>query len=162
MKKALVIGGGFAGCASVHQLLLMDTWDVTLVEAAPFLGAGVRTFWYGGHPYTFGPRHFLTQNREVYDYLDKYCPLRRCLDQGSQWVVVDLSQAAFLDSSGLGALTNSKRRIERKGGRLVVINTNDQMRRVFELTGLMRVLNVVPDRAHALAFVDECRNGSEP
>jgi len=33
---------------------------------------------------------------------------------------------------------------------------------VFELTGLMRVLNVVPDRAHALAFVDECRNGSEP
>jgi len=44
----------------------------------------------------------------------------------------------------------------------VVINTNDQMRRVFELTGLMRVLNVVPDRAHALAFVDECRNGSEP
>lgn len=88
--------------------------------------------------------------------------LRRCLDQGSQWVVVDLSQAAFLDSSGLGALTNSKRRIERKGGRLVVINTNDQMRRVFELTGLMRVLNVVPDRAHALAFVDECRNGSEP
>lgn len=88
--------------------------------------------------------------------------LRRCLDQGSQWVVVDLSQAAFLDSSGLGALTNSKRRIERKGGRLVVINTNDQLRRVFELTGLMRVLNVVPDRAHALAFVDECRNGSEP
>ena len=88
--------------------------------------------------------------------------LRRCLDQGSQWVVVDLSEAAFLDSSGLGALTNSKRRIERKGGRLVVINTDDQMRRVFELTGLMRVLNVVPDRAHALALVDECRNGSEP
>lgn len=88
--------------------------------------------------------------------------LRWCLDQGSQWVVVDLSEAAFLDSSGLGALTNSKRRIERKGGRLVVINTNDQMRRVFELTGLMRVLNVVPDRAHALAFIDECRNGSEP
>ena len=85
--------------------------------------------------------------------------LRRCLDQGSQWVVVDLSQAAFLDSSGLGALTNSKRRIERKGGRLVVINTDDQMRRVFELTGLMRVLNVVPDRSRALAFIDECRDG---
>jgi UDP-galactopyranose mutase len=80
MKKALVIGGGFAGCASTHQLLLMGGWDVTLVEAAPFLGAGVRTNWYGGHPYTFGPRHFLTQNQEVYDYLDRYCPLRRCLD----------------------------------------------------------------------------------
>jgi hypothetical protein len=28
----------------------------------------VRTNWFGGHPYTFGPRHFLTQNRAVYDY----------------------------------------------------------------------------------------------
>ena len=85
--------------------------------------------------------------------------LRRCLEQGRSWVVVDLSKAAFLDSSGLGALTNSKRRIERKGGGLVVINTNDQMRRVFELTGLMRVLNVVPDRARALAFIDKRRDG---
>ena len=81
MKKALVIGGGFAGCASAHQLLLMGGWDVTLVEALPYLGAGVRTSWYGGHPYTFGPRHFLTQNREVYDFLHRYCPLRRCLEQ---------------------------------------------------------------------------------
>jgi UDP-galactopyranose mutase len=80
MKKALVIGGGFAGCASAHQLMLMGGWDVTLVEALPYLGAGVRTSWYGGHPYTFGPRHFLTQNQEVYDFLDRYCPLRRCLD----------------------------------------------------------------------------------
>jgi anti-anti-sigma factor len=88
--------------------------------------------------------------------------LRRCLDEGRCWIVVDLSRAAFLDSSGLGALTNSMRRIQRKGGRLVVINTSDQMRRVFELTGLMRVLNVVRDRARALAFVDEHRDGNEP
>jgi stage II sporulation protein AA (anti-sigma F factor antagonist) len=76
--------------------------------------------------------------------------------------VVDLTHAAFLDSSGLGALTNSMRRIQRKGGRLVVINTNEQMRRVFELTGLVRVLNVVSDREHALAFIDEQRDGDQP
>lgn len=80
MKKALVIGGGVAGCASAHQLLLMGGWEVTLVEAAPFLGAGVRTSWYGGHPYTFGPRHFLTRSRRVYDYMDAICPLRSCGD----------------------------------------------------------------------------------
>lgn len=78
MKTALVIGGGFAGCAAAHQLMLMGGWDVTIVESAPFLGAGVRTFWYGGHPYTFGPRHFLTQNESVFEYLDRLLPLRRC------------------------------------------------------------------------------------
>jgi UDP-galactopyranose mutase len=79
-KRALIIGGGAAGCSAAHQLELMGGWDTTLVEAGPFLGAGVRTFWYGGHPYTFGPRHFLTQNRKVYDYMNAICPLRSCGD----------------------------------------------------------------------------------
>jgi len=80
VKQALVIGGGPAGCAAAHQLMLMGGWRVLLVEAAPFLGAGVRTSWHGGHPYTFGPRHFLTQNRGVYDYMNAICPLRSCAD----------------------------------------------------------------------------------
>ena len=80
MKKALVIGGGFAGCSAAHMLALQGGWDVTLVEVAPFLGAGVRTNWWGGHPYTFGPRHFLTQNEDVYKFLNEYIPLRSCED----------------------------------------------------------------------------------
>lgn len=78
MKKALIIGGGFAGCAAAHQFALAGGWDVTLIEASEQLGAGVRTQWLGGHPYTFGPRHFLTQNEAVWEYMNKYVPLRRC------------------------------------------------------------------------------------
>jgi UDP-galactopyranose mutase len=78
VTKALVIGGGFGGCTAAHQLELLGGWDVTLIEAAPFLGAGNKTQWWGGHPYTFGPRHFLTQRQEVFDYLNNLIPLRRC------------------------------------------------------------------------------------
>ena len=78
IKKVLIIGGGFAGCATAHELSKLDNLDVTLVEKSPYLGAGVRTFFYGGHPYTFGPRHFLTRNKEVYNYLNKIVPLRSC------------------------------------------------------------------------------------
>lgn len=80
MKTALIIGGGFAGCSAAHLLSLQGGWDITLVESAPFLGGGCKTLYYGGHPYTFGPRHFLTQNETVYAYLDQHCPLRRCND----------------------------------------------------------------------------------
>jgi len=76
IKKVLIIGGGFAGCTTAHELSKLDNLDVTLVEQSSYLGAGVRTFFYGGHPYTFGPRHFLTRNKEVYDYLNKIVPLR--------------------------------------------------------------------------------------
>ena len=61
MKKVLIIGGGFAGCATAHLLGEKKDLNVTLVEAGSELGAGVRTHFYGGHPFTFGPRHFLTQ-----------------------------------------------------------------------------------------------------
>jgi UDP-galactopyranose mutase len=78
MKTALIIGGGFSGCAAAHQLEMFGGWDVTLVESAPYLGAGVRTQWFGGHPYTFGPRHFLTPYEETFTYLNAIVPIRRC------------------------------------------------------------------------------------
>jgi UDP-galactopyranose mutase len=78
MKSALIIGGGFAGCAAAHQFALMGGWDVTLVETMPYLGAGVRTRYYGGHPYTFGPRHFLTPMEHVFSYVNDFVPMRRC------------------------------------------------------------------------------------
>src|SRR5258708_19329112 len=74
MKTALVIGGGFAGCAAAHQLALMGGWDVTVVEMQPFLGAGVRTMWYGGHPHTLGPPPFLTPNEGGSNFLHKNPP----------------------------------------------------------------------------------------
>ncbi|NQU58862.1 MAG: NAD(P)-binding protein [Rhodospirillales bacterium] len=80
MKTALIIGGGFSGCAAAHQLALMGGWDVTLIETAPHLGGGCKTMFHGGHPYTFGPRHFLTPWEDIYAFLDKYVPLRRCAD----------------------------------------------------------------------------------
>ncbi len=80
MKKALIIGGGFAGCSAAHQLELLNNWDVTIIEKNSYLGAGVRTQWYGGHPYTFGPRHFLTPYDEVYKYLNSIVPLRKCAE----------------------------------------------------------------------------------
>ena len=76
--KILIIGGGFAGCASAEMLSKLKGVNVKIVEKSNFLGAGVRTFTYGGHPFTFGPRHFLTTKKETYDYLNKFIKLRNC------------------------------------------------------------------------------------
>ena len=76
--KILIIGGGFAGCSSAEMLSHLKGSKITLIEKSGFLGAGVRTFFYGGHPYTYGPRHFLTQRMETYKYLKKFLKLRSC------------------------------------------------------------------------------------
>lgn len=89
MKKALIIGGGIAGCTMAHQLKIWDkNWDVTIIEKSGELGAGNRTKYWGGHPYTFGPRHFLTPHEEVFNFLDRYIPLRRCPEHEA-WTYVE-------------------------------------------------------------------------
>lgn len=76
MKKILIIGGGFAGCSSAEMLSKIPNTKITLIEKGNKLGAGVRTHFNGGHPFTFGPRHFLTTKIEAYNYLKKFLNLR--------------------------------------------------------------------------------------
>ena len=75
-KTALIIGGGMTGC-TMSYLLLKKGWKVILFEKESFLGGGCRTLYYGGHPYTFGPRHLITPYPEAYEFMDKLVPLRR-------------------------------------------------------------------------------------
>ena len=76
--KILIIGGGMAGCSSAEMLSKIPGTKITILEKSSFLGAGVRTFFYGGHPYTYGPRHFLTQKKETFEYLKNFLDLKSC------------------------------------------------------------------------------------
>ena len=75
MTKVLIIGGGFAGCCAAH-VLENKNWQIDLIESSNILGGGVLTHWYGGHPYTFGPRHFLTEKSEWFEFLNEFVPMR--------------------------------------------------------------------------------------
>ena len=74
MMKALIIGGGFAG-TTTGNLLAQDGWDVTILEKAENLGGGCRTFFYGGHPFTYGPRVYYGYSDKVFDYLNNLLPM---------------------------------------------------------------------------------------
>lgn len=77
MKKALVIGSGFTGCM-FSMMLREKGWEVTVIEKAPVTGGGVRTFYHGGHPFTYGPRHFIgpEENYKAFEFLEKFVPMR--------------------------------------------------------------------------------------
>jgi UDP-galactopyranose mutase len=78
VKKVLIIGGGPAGCAAAHQISLLGGYDILIIEASSRIGGGCKTMTMGGHPYTFGPRHFLTEKRYLFDFLNKFVPMRSC------------------------------------------------------------------------------------
>jgi UDP-galactopyranose mutase len=80
MKKVLIIGAGPSGCASAHQLKNTGEYDILIVEKSNFIGGGCRTLFMGGHPYTFGPRHFITDKKYLFDFLNQYVPMRSCAE----------------------------------------------------------------------------------
>ena len=77
MKHALVIGGGFTGCSYAY-FLLQKGWQVTIVEQGPEIGGGVKTYFHGGHPFTYGPRHFIAPESSMpaFEFLNKIIPMR--------------------------------------------------------------------------------------
>jgi UDP-galactopyranose mutase len=77
VKKALVIGGGFAGCTAA-LLFKEKGFDITLIEKEDVLGGGCRTYFYKGHPYTFGPRHLNVKKSytKTWEFVNKYFDLR--------------------------------------------------------------------------------------
>jgi anti-anti-sigma factor len=57
-------------------------------------------------------------------------------DAGVRHLSIDLSATTFLDSTGLAAIMEGRRRLTARGGSLVVTEAGPNVRRVLELTGL--------------------------
>jgi anti-sigma B factor antagonist len=70
---------------------------------------------------------------------------------GASSVVVDLSDVAFVDSQGLGALLRGTRRLGGGVGRFRLVVPEPQIRRIFEITALDRVFPLDETREQALA-----------
>lgn len=77
--------------------------------------------------------------------------LGRAKGKGHRNVVLDLSEATFIDSTILGVIVGFSRRLENHGASFVVVTAHPHLRRVLELTGLVRVFPVVATREDALA-----------
>ena len=73
------------------------------------------------------------------------------LDDGAERVVVDLTHVDFIDSVALGVLANGMKRLRSSGGGLGVVSGNPQIVRVFEITGLDRMLVLARSLDEALA-----------
>ncbi|TDJ07472.1 MAG: anti-sigma factor antagonist [Deltaproteobacteria bacterium] len=71
--------------------------------------------------------------------------LRNLLDEqitiGHSKIVVDLSQCTYLDSTFIGVLVVTHKKLLAKGGKLIIINPLDPAKRLFHLSGISKVLN---------------------
>ncbi len=68
---------------------------------------------------------------------------RYLLREDVQNVVFDFEKTRFMDSSGIGVIMGRYRKISCFGGRVFVIHADRQMQRIFKLSGLNKIVEVL-------------------
>ena len=66
----------------------------------------------------------------------------RQVDAGEYTLVVDLSEVAFLDSTGLGVLVGGLKRVRVHDGQLGIVCRQEKILRVFRLTGVDKIFPI--------------------
>lgn len=69
--------------------------------------------------------------------------LVQLIADGNTRLTIDLTPVDFLDSTGLGVLVGTLKRIRQAEGVLVLVIPQERIRRLFEITGLNKIFDIV-------------------
>lgn len=69
-------------------------------------------------------------------------------------VVLSMKDLSFMDSSGLGVILGRYKLITARGGKLVVCDVNPAVYRLFEMSGLFKILTIQENERLALSSLE--------
>jgi anti-sigma B factor antagonist len=80
--------------------------------------------------------------------------LSEAVEAGRTRIVVDLTETSFLDSTALGVLIGAVKRLRSRDGVLTIVNTDPNIAKTFEITGLDQIFTIRPTRGEAIEALD--------
>ena len=76
---------------------------------------------------------------------------------GSLHIVMNFQGLSFMDSSGLGVVFGRFKQVRSQGGELIVCSVPASIHRIFEMSGLYKVVPYVDTESEALDFLGVVR-----
>lgn len=70
--------------------------------------------------------------------------------QGFKKLILDFSHVSFMDSSGIGVVIGRYKKLVLKNGSVCITNVIDSVRRVFELSGMFKIIKVYDNIEQAI------------
>lgn len=68
-------------------------------------------------------------------------------------VIMDFARVTFMDSSGIGVVIGRYKKLSMKKGILCIVNAKESVKRVFELSGLFKIIKLYNSLEEALRSV---------
>lgn len=78
--------------------------------------------------------------KEIRRFADHYL-----LDERVEQIVFDFGKTVFMDSSGIGLIAGRNEKIAYLGGRTLVVNANDRIRKLLRIAGLEEKICVMEE-----------------
>lgn len=69
-------------------------------------------------------------------------------------IVLSLKELSFMDSSGIGVIIGRYKQITSKGGKMVVCDVNAAVYRLFEMSGMFKILAFQENERSALSSLE--------
>ena len=77
------------------------------------------------------------------------------IEAGHRELVLDLSDATFIDSTTIGVLTGRQRQLRGEDGELRIVCSNADLLRTFDISGMARVFRIHRTVSDALASIHQ-------
>jgi stage II sporulation protein AA (anti-sigma F factor antagonist) len=69
-------------------------------------------------------------------------------------VILSLKDLSFMDSSGLGVILGRYKQITSKGGKMVVCDVAPAVYRLFELSGMFKIVSIQDNERNAMSSLE--------
>src|SRR5258708_40064947 len=76
--------------------------------------------------------------------------LQSLIDSGEKTFIVDFAELSYISSSGLRVFMSAGNKLLAGKGSIVMCAMNDQIRKVFVITGFTRIFDIFPTLAEAV------------
>ncbi|GAK06589.1 MULTISPECIES: anti-sigma F factor antagonist [Geomicrobium] len=80
---------------------------------------------------------------------------RHLEEHNTKHIVLNAEGLTFMDSSGIGVILGRYKKLQPRGGRLIVCGVSAPVYRLFEMAGLFKVLSLEEQESHALQALGE-------
>ena len=91
---------------------------------------------------------------DIYTFPKLSKAMKDLIDKGTIRLILNLENVQYIDSTGLGAIAHSSHVIAKQGGKVSVVCTRPQVRKIFDVSGLSKKnIDIFEEESEALKHI---------